>query len=57
MIGREAELSTLEDALLSALRGDGGVVIRLTAPANGLVPARTATESCRPCGKVPPSVS
>jgi class 3 adenylate cyclase len=27
MIGREAELSTLEDALLSALRGDGGVVI------------------------------
>ena len=27
MVGREAELSTLEDALLSALRGDGGVVI------------------------------
>src|SRR5690349_23584380 len=27
MIGREAELSALEDALLSALRGDGGVVI------------------------------
>jgi hypothetical protein len=27
LIGRESELSTLEDALLSALRGDGGVVI------------------------------
>ncbi len=27
MVGRETELSTLEDALLSALRGDGGVVI------------------------------
>jgi class 3 adenylate cyclase len=27
LIGREAELSVLEDALLSALRGDGGVVI------------------------------
>lgn len=27
LVGREAELSTLEDALLSALRGDGGVVI------------------------------
>src|SRR6185312_12600066 len=27
LIGREAELSTLEDALLAALRGDGGVVI------------------------------
>ena len=27
MVGREAELSALEDALLSALRGDGGVVI------------------------------
>ena len=27
LIGREFELSTLEDALLSALRGDGGVVI------------------------------
>lgn len=27
MVGREAELSMLEDALLSALRGDGGVVI------------------------------
>lgn len=27
LIGREPELSTLEDALLSALRGDGGVVI------------------------------
>src|SRR5438552_3889382 len=27
LIGRDSELSTLEDALLSALRGDGGVVI------------------------------
>lgn len=27
LIGRESELSILEDALLSALRGDGGVVI------------------------------
>src|ERR1051325_6309540 len=27
LIGRDAELSTLEDALLSAMRGDGGVVI------------------------------
>jgi class 3 adenylate cyclase len=27
LVGRESELSTLEDALLSALRGDGGVVI------------------------------
>lgn len=27
LVGRDAELSTLEDALLSALRGDGGVVI------------------------------
>ena len=27
LIGRESELSTLEDSLLSALRGDGGVVI------------------------------
>jgi len=27
LIGREAELSALEDALLAALRGDGGVVI------------------------------
>ena len=27
LVGREAELSILEDALLSALRGDGGVVI------------------------------
>src|SRR6185312_16653458 len=27
LIGREAELSLLEDALLAALRGDGGVVI------------------------------
>jgi class 3 adenylate cyclase len=27
LIGRETELSTLEDALLAALRGDGGVVI------------------------------
>ncbi|HEX2679973.1 MAG TPA: AAA family ATPase, partial [Candidatus Dormibacteraeota bacterium] len=27
MVGRDEELSTLEDALLSALRGDGGVVI------------------------------
>jgi ATP-dependent Clp protease ATP-binding subunit ClpA len=27
LIGREAEVSVLEDALLSALRGDGGVVI------------------------------
>ncbi len=26
-VGRDSELSTLEDALLSALRGDGGVVI------------------------------
>jgi len=26
-IGRESELSSLEDALLAALRGDGGVVI------------------------------
>jgi class 3 adenylate cyclase len=27
LVGRDSELSTLEDALLSALRGDGGVVI------------------------------
>src|SRR5258708_32787090 len=27
LVGREAELSVLEDALLSALRGDGGVGI------------------------------
>jgi class 3 adenylate cyclase len=27
LVGREAELSVLEDSLLSALRGDGGVVI------------------------------
>jgi class 3 adenylate cyclase len=27
LVGRESELSVLEDALLSALRGDGGVVI------------------------------
>lgn len=27
LIGREAELSTLEDALLSSMRGDGGVVV------------------------------
>src|SRR5690349_9555028 len=27
LVGRDPELSTLEDALLSALRGDGGVVI------------------------------
>jgi predicted ATPase/class 3 adenylate cyclase len=27
LVGREAELSSLEDALLAALRGDGGVVI------------------------------
>src|SRR3982074_2476537 len=27
LIGRDSELSTLDDALLSALRGDGGVVI------------------------------
>lgn len=27
MVGRDSDLSTLEDALLSALRGDGGVVI------------------------------
>ncbi|GAC1509920.1 MAG: helix-turn-helix transcriptional regulator [Candidatus Dormibacteraceae bacterium] len=27
LIGRDSELSTLEDALLSALRGDGGVVV------------------------------
>lgn len=27
LVGRESELSSLEDALLSALRGDGGVVI------------------------------
>src|SRR5467141_4386281 len=27
LIGRESELSALEDALLAALRGDGGVVI------------------------------
>jgi class 3 adenylate cyclase len=27
LVGRDAELSTLEDALLAALRGDGGVVI------------------------------
>lgn len=27
MVGRDSELSTLEDALLRALRGDGGVVI------------------------------
>src|SRR5262252_2253352 len=27
LVGREAELSLLEDALLSALRGDGGVVV------------------------------
>src|SRR5467141_3088710 len=27
LVGREAEISLLEDALLAALRGDGGVVI------------------------------
>lgn len=27
LIGRQSELSTLEDALLAALRGGGGVVI------------------------------
>ncbi len=27
LVGRDSEVSTLEDALLSALRGDGGVVI------------------------------
>src|SRR3989475_11273356 len=27
LVGRDSELSTLEDALLAALRGDGGVVI------------------------------
>src|SRR6266478_6604488 len=27
LVGRDSELSTLEDALMSALRGDGGVVI------------------------------
>src|SRR5205823_8977718 len=27
LVGRDSELSALEDALLSALRGDGGVVI------------------------------
>ena len=27
LVGRDSELSTLEDSLLSALRGDGGVVI------------------------------
>src|ERR1700730_15670920 len=27
LVGRETELSSLEDALLAALRGDGGVVI------------------------------
>jgi predicted ATPase len=27
LVGRDAEISTLEDALLSAMRGDGGVVI------------------------------
>jgi len=27
LVGREPELSRLEDALLSALRGDGGVMI------------------------------
>ena len=27
LIGRDSELSALEDALLAALRGDGGVVI------------------------------
>jgi hypothetical protein len=27
MIGRDDELSILEDALLSALRGDGGAVV------------------------------
>jgi hypothetical protein len=26
LIGRESELSALEDALLAALRGDGGVL-------------------------------
>src|SRR5580765_2355981 len=27
LVGRDAEISTLEDALLGAMRGDGGVVI------------------------------
>jgi hypothetical protein len=27
LVGRESEISLLEDALLAALRGDGGVVI------------------------------
>src|SRR6266850_6081801 len=27
LVGRDAEISTLEDALLAAMRGDGGVVI------------------------------